>query len=120
MSLSIAKIIALSKAGFDENTITALNMLNQPQQNAAPTNAALNLPANGISPLQNPQPVNIQPAAPQSTPLSTDQTAYIKALQDLNFRLATGQQLSQAQTSEDILAGIINPPLTNGGENNGK
>lgn len=116
MSLSINEIVTLSRAGFSAQTIQVLNALGgQVNTNsAAQTGAA-------VDKLQTDQSNQLPPGGPSAQiPLAqqnaqsvaqSDQNAYIKALQDLNLRLATGQAPTQEQTTESILAGIINPPM---------
>lgn len=111
MSLSINEIVTLSRAGFSAQTIQVLNALggqvnkNSAAQTDVPLDQTNQIPPGGPSTQIPVVKQNAQSVA------QSDQNAYIKALQDLNLRLATGQAPTQEQTTESILAGIINPPM---------
>lgn len=121
--LSISNIIQLSKSGFDAQTIEMLNTMSTATQGGQPANSNAAGAQNILTPLNNANgtPPVVNPVPAPAAPGSDGTAAYIKALQDLNARLATGQLPTKEQTTEEILAGIINPPsVTNhGGNSNG-
>lgn len=115
--LSISNVATLLKAGFDPQTIEALNLMSENRQTEPATTQqaapAQNTPFNNIAPNNNSITFNDNSA---QTPYGA---AYVKALQDLNARLASGQAPTAEQTTEEILAGIINPPSVNTNTNGG-
>lgn len=119
MAFNNEDILTLAKAGFTAQQIAALNTV---QQAPAPAPAPQPEPAPVVQP--EPAPV-VQPEpqpAPQPAPSTNDILAEISALhKDMQSALLqTSQQPNggQPQTSEQILAQIINPtyPQKEGGK----
>ena len=123
MAFNNEDILALAKAGFTAQQIAALNTVQQapaPQPEPAPAPQPEPQPAPAPAPQPEPQPA---PApAPQPAPSTNDILAEISALhKDMQSALLqTSQQPNggQPQTSEQILAQIINPtyPQKEGGK----
>ena len=123
MAFNNEDILTLAKAGFTAQQIAALNTV---QQAPAPAPVAQPEPAPAPAPQPEPAPApqEPQPATaqdPQPAPSTNDILAEISALhKDMQSALLqTSQQPNggQPQTSEQILAQIINPtyPQKEGG-----
>lgn len=121
MAFNNEDILTLAKAGFTAQQIAALNTVQQ----ATPAPAPQPEPAPVVQPEPQPAPAPApqpEPApAPQPAPSTNDILAEISALhKDMQSALLqTSQQPNggQPQTSEQILAQIINPtyPQKEGG-----
>ena len=118
MAFNNEDILTLAKAGFTAQQIAALNTVQQdpaPQPEPAPAPQPEPQPATAPAPQPEPAP------APQPAPSTNDILAEISALhKDMQSALLqTSQQPNggQPQTSEQILAQIINPtyPQKEGG-----
>ena len=118
MAFNNEDILTLAKAGFTAQQIAALNTVQQapaPQPEPQPAPQPEPQPAPAPAPQPEPQP------APQPAPSTNDILAEISALhKDMQSALLqTSQQPNggQPQTSEQILAQIINPtyPQKEGG-----
>lgn len=100
-------ILTLAKAGFNATQIAALMQI---------SNAPVPAPAPTPVPAPVPAPVPTPIPAPVSTPVSTPNTdpilAQIEKLQTMMQANAiiNSSLPPQQQTTEDILANIINPP----------
>ena len=118
MAFNNEDILTLAKAGFTAQQIAALNTV---QQAPAPAPAPQPEPAPALQPEPAPDPQPEPVPAPQPTPSTNDILAEISALhKDMQSALLqTSQQPNggQPQTSEQILAQIINPtyPQKEGG-----
>lgn len=108
MAYKYEDILTLAKAGFTAQQIAALNTLS-----VQPAPAPTLTPAPAPTPTPAPTPAPAQTPAPAPAPAPDPLTQILAQLQ-LNAVNATQQPA--AQTMDDILAEIINPPTKEGGK----
>ena len=108
-------ILSLTKAGFNAQQIAGLSMLAN-KQTGAPT-VVNTPPATAVPPSATP-PVTTAPPVTTETPVTAPGTAVDPILAELQklTGLVQGNNIvdsaqPKAQTAEEILAEIINPPI---------
>lgn len=100
-------ILTLARAGFTASQISALNSIQTPVQT----------PVQPVQPVQTPvQPMQqVQPVQPVQTPMQPVADQYGDTLNQILSAIQTNaiNQTTQpkVQTTDDILAEIINPPI---------
>lgn len=107
-------ILALAKAGFTRDQIVALAGITAPAPTPAPTPAPAPAPAPTPAPTPAPIPVPAPTPAPAPTPTSDPVLDAVLGLRDdmkKQALLLSGQPAQTAETTDDILASIINPPM---------
>lgn len=98
--MNLNDILTLSKAGFTASQIAALNSIGAaPAVPAAPTPAA---PA-------APTPAAPTPAAPAAPTPAAPKDPFTQILEQLQANAINATQQPQQQTTDEILAEIINP-----------
>ena len=106
-------ILILSKAGFNAQQIAGLSMI-QNQPAPAPASAPAPAPAPASAPAPAPAPAPATAPAPAPAPATVDPV--LQELQKLTGlmqmqNINSINQPPKAETPEDILASIINPPI---------
>ena len=117
MAFNNEDILTLAKAGFTAQQIAALNTVQQatqapaPQPEPAPATQPEPQPATQPEPQQAPQP------APSTNDILAEISALHKDMQSALLQTSQQPNGGQPQTSEQILAQIINPtyPQKEGG-----
>ena len=108
-------VVALAKAGFSAQQIAqmvALNPVPTPSPVPSPTPTPSPVPSPTPSPVPSPTPSPV----PSPTP-APDIAKQIENLQNLmmaNAILGSQQNPAKVETTDDILAQIINPPIKEG------
>lgn len=120
MMMSYEEVLTLAKAGFTAQQIGALAQLGKPEQRQAVTDT--NYSAGGVGQLSNNYAAvdrnnhtqtNSNPMEQRMDYLNQQLTGLTQALQLGN--IANINQPDKVETTDDILASIINPPNVSGG-----
>lgn len=108
--MTAKEILALSMSGYNSQQIAviAAEMAAQPAEQPAPAPAPAEQPAPAPAPAEQPAPAPApDPAMPQLDGLMAKLDALTNQLQQ---QAILASQQPAAQTADDILASIINPP----------
>ena len=107
--MNVNEIVALAKAGFTASQIATLNSIGvapTPATPAAPTPAT---PAAPAAPAAPTPATPAAPAAPTPAALAAPADPFAQILAQLQANAINATQQPQQQTTDDILAEIINP-----------
>ncbi len=114
--MDIKDIIALANAGFSKDDIAKIAIsVNAGSTDPTPANVPAQTPAN--VPAQTPAqiPANVPAQIPTQTPEATPVDAILKELglikDTMQANALLGAQMPKPESTDDILASIINPPV---------
>lgn len=117
--MNVNDVLTLAKAGFTAAQITAMATAVTPAPAPAPAPAPTPAPAPAPVPAPTPTPAPAPAPAPTPTPTATpnnsDLTAVLNQLGVMQTAMQSmalnGAQQPKPESTDDILASIINPPV---------
>jgi hypothetical protein len=111
--MNVNDILTLAKAGFNAAQITAMATAVTPAP--TPTPAPAPAPAPTPTPAPTPEPAPAPAPTPAPTPNNADLTAVLNQLGVMQTAMQSmalnGAQQPKPESTDDILASIINPPV---------
>lgn len=110
--MDIKDIIALANAGFSKDDIAKIAIsVNAGSTDPTPANVPAQTPANVPAQI----PANVPAQIPTQTPEATPVDAILKELglikDTMQSNALLGAQMPKPESTDDILASIINPPV---------
>lgn len=110
--MDIKDIIALANAGFSKDDIAKIAIsVNAASTDPTPANVPAQTPANVPAQI----PANVPAQIPTQTPEATPVDAILKELglikDTMQANALLGAQMPKPESTDDILASIINPPV---------